>query len=136
MIAEILIPLCLWLQCPPPPAPEDPPALVILAETYQGMGDGDQDVLQWLPLVAGQFDEGEYDRALCLIAAESGGNPNARNPSSGASGLMQILPSWAAVYGVSRTDLFDPSINLYIAADLQDRYGWTQWSPYNRGECR
>ena len=32
----------------------------------------------------------------CVIAAESGGNPSAVNPSSGAGGLYQFLPStWA-----------------------------------------
>ena len=34
----------------------------------------------------------------CVIAAESGGNPSAVNPSSGAGGLYQFLPStWAAL---------------------------------------
>ncbi len=74
------------------------------------------------------------ETALCLMALESGGNPNAYNPS-GASGLMQVLSSWAAVYDVSKSDLFIPEVNLAIAADLQAKYGWSQWSPWNRGAC-
>jgi len=93
------------------------------------------DVEQWRALVAGHFAPEDVDRALCLMTYESGGNPDAKNPNSSASGLMQIMGSWASVYEVTREQLFDPSINLYIAADLKARYGWTQWSPYNRGLC-
>jgi hypothetical protein len=39
---------------------------------------------------------GSYQQ--CVIAAESGGNASAVNPSSGAGGLYQFLPStWAAL---------------------------------------
>jgi soluble lytic murein transglycosylase-like protein len=100
------------------------------------MGNRTSDVSQWLPLVAGHFNPEDVETALCLIGFESGGNPNARNQSSGASGLMQILPSWAPKFGVSREDLFKPEINLYIARQLKDDGGWRHWSPYKRGECR
>jgi hypothetical protein len=34
----------------------------------------------------------------CVISRESGGNPRAVNPSSGAGGLFQFLPStWAGL---------------------------------------
>jgi hypothetical protein len=103
---------------------------------YRGMGD---DVDQWLPLVAGHFGDlgpEAVETVLCLMALESGGNPNARHPRSGASGLMQVLPSWAPKFGVSRDDLFTPEINLYISRRLYDDGGFGHWSPYQRGECR
>jgi len=67
---------------------------------------------------------------------ESRGNPSAQNPSSGASGLFQVLPSWADNFGVRPVDLFVPEINTYIARQLYDDGGWGHWSPWNRGECR
>ena len=92
-------------------------------------------VEQWRTLVGVYFKAEDVDRALCLMGYESGGNPNAKNPNSSASGLMQVLGGWADEYGVSRAALFDPDVNLRIAADLRYSYGWTQWSPYNRGLC-
>lgn len=154
--------VCLLFQCfqinyfspeayvPPEPTPEAVELLVEVEEVNtsydlaskpeqtelfvsRGMGS---DVEQWRPLVAGHFNPGDVDRVLCLMGKESGGNPDARNTSSGASGLMQIMPFWAGEYGVSRADLFTPEINLYIARKIRDSQGWGAWSPYNRGECR
>ena len=99
--------------------------------TFRGMGSN---VEQWRALVAVYFND--VETALCLIAAESGGNPDARNPSSGASGLLQVLPSWASVFGYKSSDLFDPAINLEISAALYADGGWGHWSPWLRGECR
>lgn len=96
---------------------------------------GSAQVERWRTLTAIYFGADHVSTALCLMSLESGGNPDAYN-SSGASGLMQVLSSWASVYGVSKAALFDPDTNLRIAADLQRRYGWSQWNPYNRGACR
>ena len=99
-----------------------------------GMGS---DVEQWRGLVTEYFgDVGGVEVALCLMSHESGGNQNATNPSSGASGLMQVLPSWADVFGVTRDALYDPATNLSISRALYDDGGWGHWSPWNRGECR
>ena len=98
-------------------------------------GSGSAQVERWRSLVTVYFDAADVGTALCLMSLESGGNPDAYN-SSGASGLMQVLSSWASVYGVSRAALFDPATNLRIAADLKRKYGWSQWSPWNRGLCR
>lgn len=98
---------------------------------FRGMG---VDVERWRALVAVYFDD--VETALCLIAAESRGNPDARNPSSGASGLLQVLPSWASVFGYKSSDLFDPAVNLKISAALYADGGWGHWSPWLRGECR
>lgn len=99
----------------------------------RGMGD---DVGQWASLVAAYFESGDVDRILCLIGFESGGNPDAKNPSSGARGLLQIMPFWASEYGLAPDDLYDPDTNLRIGRKIRDSQGWTAWSPYKRGECR
>ena len=93
-------------------------------------------VEQWRPLVEQHFNSGDVWRVLCLMAHESQGDPNAFNPSFGASGLMQVLASWADNFGYVPSDLFNPSVNLAIARILRDDGGWRHWSPYNRGLCR
>lgn len=92
------------------------------------------DVEVWRDLTTAYFGD-EADRALCLMGYESAGNPGARNSSSGAAGLMQVMPFWAAEYGVDYAGLFDPETNLRIAKGIRDNQGWTAWSPYNRGLC-
>jgi len=56
---------------------------------------------------------------------ESGGDPNAVS-SKGAIGLAQIMPATGAMYGVTREQLFDPQINLWVQrqymTDLLNRY--------------
>ncbi len=67
-----------------------------------------------------------------VIGAESGFNPNAYNPSSGATGIAQFLPSTAANagYGVAPFDPTDAGSSLNAAAQylagLYQRFGsWT-----------
>ena len=68
------------------------------------------------------------DKALQVMACESGGDPNTYNPS-GAAGLMQVQwPSWGDHYGVTLEDLFDPATNMRIAADIWANGGWSHWS--------
>lgn len=98
--------------------------------TARGMGNN---VTQWTDLILVYFPESDLSRVLCVMAAESGGNPNAYNPS-GASGLMQILASWAPVFGYTAGDLFDPAINLEIARQLRDDT-WLHWNPVKDGRC-
>jgi hypothetical protein len=101
-----------------------------------GMGTN---VEQWRPLVESYFGD-RTPTAMCLIAAESGGNENAYNTSSGASGLFQHLPKyWAersAKAGWSGADIFNPTANVAVAAWLQRTDGWSHWSPWLRGACR
>lgn len=67
-----------------------------------------------------------------VITAESGFNPNAYNPASGATGIAQFLPSTAANagYGIAPFDPTNASASLsgaaqYLAA-LKQRFGsWT-----------
>ncbi len=109
-------------------------------------GSGDADVVShsgmgfavesWRPLAALYFDHDHVDRVLCLMTAESGGDPEARNPESGAAGLMQVMPLWAEVLGYPYEELFRPDINLWVASQILDQQGWAAWSPYQRGLCR
>lgn len=100
------------------------------------VGEWDSGVDRWGPLVASYFHPEDVDRALCLMELESAGDPGAKNPSSGASGLMQVMPFWAGHFGYSASDLFDPWINIEVAAMIRDQQGWAAWSPYGRGLCR
>jgi soluble lytic murein transglycosylase-like protein len=100
---------------------------------YQEVG---LDAEWWRPLVALYFEPEDVDRAVCLMAKESGGDPGARNINTGAAGLMQVMPFWAGSLGYSYEDLFDPGINLWIASQIRDQQGWSAWSPYLRGSCR
>ena len=45
-----------------------------------------------------------------LIEVESGGNPKARNKRTGASGILQVMPSTAKAMGYSPKDMFDPKL--------------------------
>jgi hypothetical protein len=68
----------------------------------------------------------------CVIAAESGGNPSAVNPVSGAGGLYQFLPSTWAALGHSGLPQ-----NASVAEQnqaFQQEYaqsGTSAWSPYD-----
>ena len=106
------------------------PTVVSRPITVRGMGG---DVQQWVPLILVFFPESDLDLVLCIMSHESGGNPNAYNPS-GASGLMQILASWADNFGYVAGDLFDPAINLEIARILSDDT-WNHWNPVKDGRC-
>jgi len=94
-------------------------------------------VERWRPLVAQHFPPDQVDTALCIIRHESGGDPTADNPRSTASGLFQILGSlWGPYYGVSRSELYEPTTNTRLAGDIWKNNGWSPWSPYQRGACR
>lgn len=76
-----------------------------------------------------------------LVYVESRYNPSAESPK-GALGLMQILPSTAARYGItSRADLLDPKVNVDVGtrylSDLQHKFGSRTdllLAAYNAGE--
>lgn len=106
----------------------------LLAECA-GSGFAGSDVEDWRPLVGIYFEPDEIDRVLCLMTAESGGDPDARNAESDAAGLMQVMPFWTDVFDYSYDDLFRPEVNLWVASQILDKQGWTAWSPYQRGLC-
>lgn len=117
---------------PPPPVIVEPVRESRIANRessapsgYTGMGTN---VEQWRTLVAAYFPADQVDLALAVMSCESGGNPNAFNSAYGASGLMQVLRSWADNFGYVPADLFDPSINLYVASILYYDGGWAHWN--------
>lgn len=56
------------------------------------------------------------DTALAVMACESGGDPNARNPDSSATGLFQILGGPT-----------DPEANVALAFRMWQSRGWQPW---------
>jgi hypothetical protein len=130
---------------PPPPEalhvlsaspPEPPPPVETAAAVDRGMGNGASDVEQWRPLVAGQFPPPQVDNALCVIRSESGGNPSAKNPSSNARGLFQVMSSvWGPHFGFTHSDFYIPERNVYAAARIWEMDGWSPWSPRTRRNC-
>ncbi|NIW35893.1 MAG: transglycosylase SLT domain-containing protein, partial [Gemmatimonadetes bacterium] len=77
------------------------------------------DVEPWRALVQQFFGE-NTEAAMAIMACESGGNPNAVNPASRASGLFQFLPStWKRVTGEEWPGaVFDGPTNIAAAAVL------------------
>jgi resuscitation-promoting factor RpfC len=68
----------------------------------------------------------------CVIQAESGGNASAVNPSSGAGGLYQFLPSTWQALGFSGLPQ-DASVAEQNAAFAQEyaQSGTSAWGPYD-----
>ncbi len=95
-------------------------------------------VEQWRGLVSQHFPANRVDEALHIMWCESGGDPDAYNPYSGASGLFQFLPStWATTApaaGYGGSSVFNATANVASAAWLanlyQDlgQYYWEAWS--------
>lgn len=76
---------------------------------------------------------------LRIARAESGLNPNARNRSSGASGLFQFLPSTYATKPQAREgrSIFDPVANAEAAAYLLSLpNGQRAWAASCHAWCR
>jgi soluble lytic murein transglycosylase-like protein len=75
-----------------------------------------------------------------IIQVESGGDPNARNPNSTATGLMQVLYGTAKQMGVDPDLLTDPDWNLYAGCKYLrqklDEYGdvWKAVYSYYAGK--
>jgi soluble lytic murein transglycosylase-like protein len=88
-------------------------------------------------LIAGAADRHGVDPALvrAVMAAESGGNPQARSPV-GAMGLMQLMPGTAKDLGVANA--YDPAQNVeggtkYLAR-LTEKFGVERGvAAYNAG---
>lgn len=89
------------------------------------------EVLRWRPLVEKYFPAGWVDWGLRIIQCESGGDPNAKNPSSSASGLFQHLPKYwpqrSASAGLAGASAFNPEANIAVAAWLLENGGASHW---------
>ncbi|MFG3137707.1 transglycosylase SLT domain-containing protein [Streptomyces sp. NPDC048211] len=110
---------------------------------------GAKSVQAWAPLAAqalamAGLAPGQLQAFLALMAAESGGNPNAINnwdinATNGvpSQGLMQVIPPTFAAYHVAGTsnNILDPLANMAASASyIKSRYGGSvPGSPYALG---
>ena len=114
---------------PPPAAPASRPRVA----SAPAPPPAPRPVEEWRALVSAYFAPGDVDLALTVIACESGGDPNAQNPQSGAAGLFQHIPRyWAArasAIGLPGASIFDPVANVAAAAYLvYADGGWRHWA--------
>lgn len=91
-------------------------------------------VEQWRPLVETYFQPADVPWAMRVMACESGGNPNAKNRTSTASGLFQFLRStwdWVAEglgFGTHASGaVFNPEQNVRAGAWLYYNGGPSHW---------
>jgi len=93
-------------------------------------------VEQWRSLTAAYWPAELVDDALVVMDCESGGDPTALNPVSGAAGLFQFMPTtWqsaSAAAGWDGASVFDAEANIAAAAWLYAAYE-TPWAPWS---CR
>jgi resuscitation-promoting factor RpfC len=119
----------------PPPAPVAAPAAAPAAPAAQPVTDA---VTSTAPAAApAQPATTSYSGASgsfqsCVIARESGGNPAAVNPSSGAGGLYQFLPSTWQALGYSGLPQNAPvSVQNAAFAKEYAQSGGSAWSAYD-----
>ncbi len=99
-------------------------------------------VEHWRPLVDKYFPPRLVLQALAVMRCESGGNPDAVNASSGASGLFQFMAgtwAWTSVKaGFPGASRFDPEANVAAAAYLVDYSIRTNHpgGPWGRWSCQ
>ncbi len=76
--------------------------------------------------VFGSYASGAINVASC----ESGLNPAATNPASGAAGLFQILPSTFNTTSEAGNSPYDAYANTVAAHDIfvRDGYSWREWT--------
>lgn len=88
-------------------------------------------VERWRPVVDMYFPADRVDWALRIMECESKGKPDAKNPTSSASGLFQHLarlwPPRAEAAGFAGADVFDPFANIAVAAWLLENGGPSHW---------
>lgn len=96
-------------------------------------------VERWRPAVTEAVfafggDDADVHRFLRIMQCESAGRPDAKNPNSSASGLMQHLtrywPDRAERAGMPGADVFDPAANIWVSAWLAlaaPEGGWQHW---------
>ena len=96
-------------------------------------------VERWRPAVTEAVfafggNDADVHRFLRIMQCESAGLPDAKNPNSSASGLMQHLtrywPNRAERAGMPGADVFDPAANIWVSAWLAlaaPEGGWQHW---------
>jgi hypothetical protein len=115
---------------PPSPLPPSPPpslslgrkaVMELISERFASLGTRTEEV------------------ALCVAEAESTFDPLAVNPSTGAAGVFQFLPStWASLSELADhggDSVFDARANVAVAAWTVAEYGWHPWRSV-AADCR
>lgn len=102
------------------PIKASPSASDITLGREQGPQTYSAPVERWRGLVSKYFPPNLVDKMLYVIDKESGGNPDAKNPESGAEGLVQGL-------GHPGYDFYDPETAIKWAATQVKDHGWTDW---------
>lgn len=113
-------------------ATPDPADDIALQQAYDALPDTpatDCSEWFWTAIEAG-WDMSQWGFLSQTMFGESRCDPNAHNPS-GASGLMQVMPSWAAPCGITRDQLYDPETNLRCAKTVFDAQGKSAWQAWN-----
>lgn len=90
-----------------------------------------------------------YDVAIAVCLQESGGNTNAKNRTSSARGLWQIMTSihgdaikreqayWVSELGLKELPtIYHPLVNTGVARRLYNERKWQPWEAYNTGDYK
>ena len=116
--------------------PPDAPRVSARAPARESGRPLTYNVEQWRGLVAQYWQAADVDFALCLIAFESGGDSNADNPRSSASGLMQHLASYwlerSVKAGWGGASIWDPEANIGVGAWLYYTGGAGHWTVHDK----
>ncbi len=81
-------------------------------------------------MIIDQFDgTGHKEKALSVAKCESGFNPKAKNPTSSASGVFQIIRSTWNAYAEAGESVWNPRDNIRVAYRIWLASGrsWRQW---------
>ena len=108
----------------PPPDPEPQP-------DPKPPDPGPQAVKALIANYFAPLGQKQVDVALCVAGAESGFDPHAENPYTGAAGVFQFIPTtWASLSeaaGWGGSSVFDAEANVAVAAWTVERFGWGSW---------
>lgn len=96
------------------------PSPTIIPPTPTPTQSQSQLIEEEIRLVFGEAGETAVKVARC----ESSLNPQAKNKTSSARGLFQIMQSW---HGIDQKWLFNPHINILVAKQLYDEQGLAPW---------
>lgn len=119
-----------WLQdrameaIPKPPPPPPTPIAAPSSSTPQPVAS--------TPVSSTSYSGAPGSFQACVIASESGGDPSIVNPTSGAGGLYQFLPSTWAALGFPGLPQ-DASVAMQNAAFAKAyaKSGTSPWRPYD-----
>jgi hypothetical protein len=110
---------------PPPPEPEPPP------EPPKPPDPGPEAVKAMIADYFAPLGQETVDIALCVAGKESGFDPHAENPYTGAAGVFQFIPStWDSMSeaaGWGGVSVFDAEANVAVAAWTVEHSGWGHW---------